>query len=159
MREVANESYELIRGVLETLHPALPPHLANLLLNQIRSIADHSKSAYKFIEQGQPRLLTPDAMRQVFFAFLEAIRNVDKHANAQNIEVSLVWGDDELNLSIRDDGRGLNPESQWRNAHFGLEIMRERIEALGGSFSIQTGSGDGTRVAFLLPLKAIQEMV
>ena len=75
----------------------------------------------------------------------EAMHNIVKHARAEKVEIRLVVNDGDLILSVHDDGRGFDPESEFPG-HLGLHTMRERIEKLGGTFRITSVAGEGTLV-------------
>lgn len=156
MRDVADESYDLVRGVLVTLHPTVPLPIANLLLDHIRSKSREDGFEYKFTTEGNPVPLTSNARRQIFFVFIEAMRNASKYSNAHNVEVNLFWGVDDFAIKIHDDGSGFDPDSRQTNHHFGITIMKERIETLGGEFSITSAVDQGTDIKFSIPLEDIQ---
>ena len=79
----------------------------------------------------------------------EAVTNIQRHARAQNADVSLLAESGEAVLRIVDDGRGgaIVPGN-------GLGGMRERIEALGGRLRVESGRGNGTRIEARIPLAA-----
>lgn len=88
----------------------------------------------------------------------EAVNNVIKHAEAHRLEMSLACADGRVRLSIADDGRGFRVGAAVSsNVRFGLQNMRERAEALGGDFSLETSPGAGTRVTVELPVSAERE--
>jgi signal transduction histidine kinase len=79
----------------------------------------------------------------------EAISNAIRHAAATAIDVDVAFAaDGGLTLVVRDDGRGFVPgtEAGPAQGHFGLQGMRERIERLGGTFTVETAPGAGTTV-------------
>jgi two-component system, NarL family, nitrate/nitrite sensor histidine kinase NarX len=77
----------------------------------------------------------------------EALTNTVRHANAQQVHVALVYGQDHrVRVVIEDDGRGLS-ELQSDDKHYGLSIMRERATSLGGELALEPGQGGGTRVS------------
>ncbi len=82
----------------------------------------------------------------------EALTNVRKHARARRVRVSLQVSSELAELIIEDDGRGFVYNFDQDHEHFGLRIMRERAERLGGSFYIKTAPGQGTQVMVHLPL-------
>ena len=73
-----------------------------------------------------------------------------KHASATQLEVSLQERDGRIRLKVEDDGQGFDPDSvsQKEAQTWGLKIMRERIESIGGKVQIESESGEGTRVTF-----------
>lgn len=82
----------------------------------------------------------------------EALANVARHAGAGRVTIRLVATPDELRLSVEDDGRGFDPASVPADRH-GLLGMRERAEALGGSFEVRSAPEEGTTVAVAVPLE------
>ena len=82
----------------------------------------------------------------------EALTNIRKHANAQQIQINLDIQNNFAILRIEDDGVGFIYNPELRSQHFGLSIMRERAERLGGSFAVQSEPGNGTVVLAKLPI-------
>ncbi|MDX1993965.1 MAG: histidine kinase [bacterium] len=83
----------------------------------------------------------------------EALSNVAKHAHATAVDVSLVEGQKQIILSISDSGRGFEVPEVTAEGHFGLNTMRERARAIGGSLTIESVPGRGTTILMVLPLE------
>lgn len=85
----------------------------------------------------------------------EALTNCLRHSAAHQVWVTVVVSDDQLHLTVRDDGRGLvdqlagQADGQW---HFGLVGMQERAAGLGGRLSLVGPPGAGVKVELVLPL-------
>jgi signal transduction histidine kinase len=86
----------------------------------------------------------------------EALSNVERHARAGTVLISIRYEDDRLDLVIQDDGVGvpdlvLNtfPDSYL---HFGLRHMRQRIVEFGGTFEVGNGEEAGTIIRVSLPV-------
>jgi PAS domain S-box-containing protein len=97
-----------------------------------------------------PPALPSDVRIALFRAAQEAISNVLKHADATQLEISLQGENGRVRLRVEDDGQGFEPEaaSQKEAPSWGLKIMRERIESIGGKVQIESEPGQGTRVTF-----------
>jgi signal transduction histidine kinase len=80
----------------------------------------------------------------------EALININKHAQAQHVDISLLCEGNRLTMSIQDDGCGFdNPitlHDLTAKSHFGLAGMRERIDLIGGEWSLKSAPGGGTTV-------------
>jgi signal transduction histidine kinase len=81
----------------------------------------------------------------------EALRNAINHADARNVWLRLDREGHEMRLTVEDDGAGFNVERVDSDAHFGLELMRERVELAGGIFRIDSAPSSGTRIVVRLP--------
>lgn len=82
----------------------------------------------------------------------EALTNVRKHAQAKKVRVNLHVKGSFAELIVEDDGCGFEYKAEEDAGHFGLRIMRERAERLGGTFQVETISGEGTCITAQLPL-------
>jgi PAS domain S-box-containing protein len=95
--------------------------------------------------------LRPEAAVALFRIAQEALNNVAKHAGAKLVRIGLWLEGDEMNLYIKDDGNGFDP-AQARLGRWGMTTMRERAEAAGGRFLIDSVPGRGTTVRAAVPL-------
>ncbi len=96
----------------------------------------------------------PDSVEITAFRIAqEALNNIHKYAQAQNVHIRLGVQDDTLLLEIRDDGVGFDlVEARGRKQCVGLMSMQERARLLGGSCTIQSTPGKGTTVSASLPV-------
>ncbi|MGA9161669.1 MAG: ATP-binding protein [Actinomycetota bacterium] len=81
----------------------------------------------------------------------EALRNALRHSRASSVSIALVDRDGALRITVEDDGVGFEPDSVDHQTHFGLALMRERIEIAGGILFVDSRPGDGTRIVARLP--------
>ena len=95
--------------------------------------------------------LTPNEQIHFVHILREALVNVEKHARASSVRVTLSRGaDDMFVLRVQDDGVGI-PAAPGRYKHFGLSIMKERAEALHGTLTVAPAEGGGTCVTLIVP--------
>ncbi len=103
----------------------------------------------------------PDLVETALFRITqEAFNNVVKHARATTISVTAVKDDHFLSVTIIDNGQGFEMSagnSQQDMQHWGLVNMRERAEALGGKFQIESEPGKGARLQVKIPIQAEEE--
>ena len=85
----------------------------------------------------------------------EALTNALRHAQASRVDVSVVLAADSLQLEVRDNGCGRVSAFQ-SNGHYGLSGMRERVQALGGSFALLQGEPSGVAIQVCLPFSTQQ---
>jgi len=94
--------------------------------------------------------LDPATRYELFAVLKEALRNVERHAQASCVEVELEMVGDEVRLAVRDDGVGLpepaDPEGLAARGHFGIVGMRERMQGAGGTLQVGRREPRGTVV-------------
>ena len=151
MRSAAFESYEIVRGVLETIHPETNQTLSNLLLEHARKISRRSDIDIDFKTRGNPVMLPEETQRAIFYAFQESLSNVEKHARATRVKILAEWNPDHFALTISDNGIGFNPQFVNTEQHFGLEILNERMARVNGRITLNTMEDSGTVVYILVP--------
>lgn len=102
-----------------------------------------------------------DARYEILAIAREALRNVERHAQAGCVRVALEPLDGRIRLSVVDDGRGLpadhDDDALVAAGHFGLLGMRERAERIGGELAVCAAEGRGTALTALLPAAAEPE--
>ncbi len=76
----------------------------------------------------------------------EALNNIAKHSEASQVTIDLLYEGETVTLTIRDDGRGFDPE-RTGSGHYGLIMMHERAKAAGAALSIISQPGQGTEIA------------
>jgi signal transduction histidine kinase len=82
----------------------------------------------------------------------EALTNIARHAGATRVLLNLDRVDEELLLTIRDDGRGIRSEDMEKKESLGLVGMRERVWAMHGEITISSDDDAGTSIDIALPL-------
>ncbi len=114
------------------------------------------KAAIRFSIDPKIEWNTVDNMAKInFYRILqEAFQNINKHAEAKNVNVTFQKIDSLIDLEIEDDGVGFNYARKKKG--IGLQNMNARIESSGGTMQIETEIGNGTLLQFELPLTPIQ---
>jgi len=152
LREVANDSYEIVRDILKKIQPETIPHLANLLREHAIRVSRMENFKLEFNIIGKPIQLSLESQNTIFYAFREILSNVEKHSKASTVKVLVIWGESFLDISVADNGMGFDPKSVNKDEHFGLDIMRERIAKLNGQLMINSSADSGTVVSVSVPI-------
>ena len=142
-------SYRLHPSVIEDLG------LVEALRIECDRVAQQGALRVSFDCRGVPKKLSADAALCLFRVAQEALRNVERHAQASKVDVSVVGRNDGIALAVRDDGAGFDSSSTAKRASLGLASMRERVRILDGRFDIESGPGIGTSLSAWLPLQAV----
>ena len=105
--------------------------------------------------------LAPQCVHHLVCIGQEAVTNAIRHAEARCVQVQLRYECDCLSLSIQDDGRGFPTSGQGesRLGHFGIRVMEERTNKLGGTFSLRTAVGAGTEIVVQVPVRTVRPSV
>ena len=155
MRDVANEAYEQIRGMLAALMPTNTIPLTQVLRDQAKVLSRQAGFKVQVMNHGPEDALLPILQQQLLWLCREALTNIAKHAHAQEVKIELWWTVEHLIITIADDGCGFDTNAPRTSTSFGLRIMQERAAQLAGLLSIQWGSGHGTTLTLQIPLSVI----
>jgi len=153
LQGLAQEAMEELRSLVFELRP--PALESEGLAAALRKHVDVLRRVYRreiTVEvAGTPRR-APELEREVFRIAQEALQNALRHAEAGALGLELAAADGLLELTVRDDGVGFDPEAPGiRSRRLGLTSMEERAEAIGGTLRIESRPGAGTVVRLQVP--------
>jgi len=112
------------------------------------------RPTFRVAVEGESRDLHPIIRDEIYKIAAEALRNVFRHAQAQQVEVEIRYDKEQFRLRVRDDGRGVDPKvlaDDGREGHYGMHGMRERTEVIGGKLEIWSQLDAGTEVELTIP--------
>ncbi|HSG18668.1 MAG TPA: histidine kinase [Anaerolineae bacterium] len=152
LRRLTRGALAEMRGLLAELRPQvlIDSELDDLLHQLGNAFTGRTNIPVVVTVVGEGALQEPGALPadvQVAFYRLcqEAFNNIAKHARASQVAILLEYDAGALELHIRDDGQGFDPE-QTTSGHYGLSMMRERAEAAGIMLSVTSQPGHGTEI-------------
>ncbi len=163
----AEAELERLHGVADEIYQDMGESIAGLRTNLterglVRALQDYldqfeerHQIATSLRTDDAADQLSPLAALQLFRLIQEALTNVRKHAAAHQATVTLTSnGPDQLRVVIADDGQGFIPgsHSNGKARPLGLTSMRERVEALGGTFQVTSQPALGTQVTATIPI-------
>jgi signal transduction histidine kinase len=91
-------------------------------------------------------------VEQAVYRFVqEALANVSRHSKAKQVDLSLVYNTDSLQVSIADNGTGFDVDKKAKG--MGFRSMRERVGSIRGTVQIQSAPEQGTRLIAQIPIK------
>lgn len=151
---VLNQTIQEVRQISHNLRPVLLDDLG--LKAALRALAEHFEEHTRVqvtLDYQLERLDVPDDIETTLYRITqECLNNIEKHANASCVTISLRYEAGRILFEVRDNGVGFNPRKATREG-IGLVNMRERVEVIGGSLSLQTTLGGGTTIGATLPYK------
>jgi signal transduction histidine kinase len=154
LKRITTDIQTNLHKLAVNLRPASLDHLG-LVTTLQQYVADFSRQhgiKVDFEAVGLERSRLPIEVETAVFRIVqESLTNVILHAKATRIDVLLSRRNGRLVAVVEDDGIGFMPTSPDVGEHIGLFGMRERIEMLGGAFTIETAPGKGTTVKVEVP--------
>ena len=154
-----------VRGLSQALHPSvlLDLGLHSAIEGFCYDFQRRSSVKVQFSFEGCAFELSHDQNLGVFRIIQESFRNIEKHSGAKQARLRVIYERASLSVEVIDDGIGFNVGQSVRGfakssnflSGLGLVYMRERAHALGGSLSLDSCSGRGTRVYLSLPTSPV----
>jgi len=154
-RLTARSSLEQARRVVQDLRPdSLEKHtLSEAIERATLRWKDETGISVATKTTGNIIPLHPNIEVTLLRATQEALNNIRKHARSTDVQLTLSYMGDVVILDVQDDGVGLDgAEPSPLSGGYGLQAMRERVEACGGNLTIESEPGEGTTIAITIPL-------
>ncbi|HKS45833.1 MAG TPA: ATP-binding protein [Amycolatopsis sp.] len=150
LEDQATRASRFLRDALRALH-ASPTELAlsAAVQAECRSLEERTGLRTHVITLGDLPPLGRERLGPITRAVREALRNVEKHANAQSVAVTISAGEDEVVIAVTDDGSGFHPDPA--NAGIGLASSADSLAAVGGTLDVQANPDGGTRWRARIP--------
>ncbi|TDB67937.1 sensor histidine kinase [Arundinibacter roseus] len=154
MGETARKVIRVMREIVWSLHSAHDS--AGQFVHRIRETAqglfDPNTTTLHF-DVGLTDATIPSVMRRdLFLIYKELLHNALRHSSAANVYISFEIREQQIFLSVRDDGQGFDPEVGYHGN--GLASIRQRAASLNGHLAITSHASQGTRATLNCPLPA-----
>jgi two-component system nitrate/nitrite sensor histidine kinase NarX len=161
LKQIAREAYTDARETIFSLRTTASSELG--LLPTLREYLAEYRAYYGVdvrlvVDDESLPEFPADVGIQIACIIQEALTNVRKHARASKAWVRFEQEGDRVRISVEDDGQGFDPAQVAGKGrqYFGLQIMRERAESVGGELELDARPGQGMRVVMRLPLTSGQ---
>jgi two-component system sensor histidine kinase UhpB len=160
MLAIIEQLQTINRSMLNRLRPMALGHvpLRDVLNELVRDRArQHPQIDFSICADNLMRSYGDSIDLTIYRCLQESLTNIIRHAQAKHVAIELgeavsepsANSTSQLALTIRDDGRGIDPAAA---PGFGLRGMQERAQALGGSCTVDSANGCGTSVRIVIPL-------
>jgi signal transduction histidine kinase len=151
--EMGSELDDALQDLRALAHGIFPPLLADAGLGAALREAARGSAVPVTVRIDDPGRLLPECETAVYYCCLEALQNVAKHAGEDAVAMLRLWHDHRaVHFSVVDDGSGFAVDDGGGDV--GLTNMTDRIGAVGGSLSVSSSPGAGTKVEGRIPLTA-----
>jgi signal transduction histidine kinase len=154
LKQTANEIQNNLHQLAVNLRPASLDHLG--LVTALQQFVQEFSRQYDITVEFEAigmhgKRLRQDVETALFRVVQESLTNVALHAQATRVDVLINIRNDHIIAIIEDDGVGFTPTSPTFESHLGLFGMRERVEMLDGTLTIESSPGKGTAVNVEVP--------
>jgi two-component system nitrate/nitrite sensor histidine kinase NarX len=151
LRRLTRGAMAEMRGLLAELRPLVltDTELGDLLRQLGDALMGRTDIPVALTVTGQGAL-PADVQVALYRLSQETLNNIAKHSGASQVAIHLQYGDGTVAVSIRDDGRGFDP-NYVSPGHYGLSMMHERAKAAGAVLSIKSQPGQGAEISVRWP--------
>ena len=162
LQQIATIVDQTVQDVRTLTFELSPPVLYELGLNAaLEWLAEEFQEKYSLLVAvecaGIPKSVNPAFLALLFRTIRELLINVVRHARAEKAEVKVSCVDQNVRLTVSDNGIGMNygedTNGEGSNSGFGLFSIRERILNIGGSVAIDSEKGKGAKITLIIPIQ------
>ncbi|MEI7844230.1 MAG: hybrid sensor histidine kinase/response regulator transcription factor [Chloroflexota bacterium] len=160
--DLSQDANTNIRGYILGLHEVIPTNknLMETLQIYVETFSAETgiRASLNWPTNVPTPLFPPAVEEQVLHIIQEALTNTRKHAHAQRVEVIFSFDTSQAQVIILDDGVGFdNNQAPAQGLHFGLGMLKERAEMIGGRLDVRSIPGQGTKVLLFIPRLAVPD--
>ncbi len=168
LHESIDEAYREVRGLITHFRAPMDKRGLIPALEQLISNFKSNCNISVFFQNEWSMDLTSEQEFQIVRIVQESLANVRKHSNARTVRIlarspkpghRYEEGNNQCEILIEDDGKGMeNPNlTNSLGEHIGMSVMEERARRIGGRISIETETGEGTRILLTFPTQPVVE--
>jgi PAS domain S-box-containing protein len=154
MSQLIDSASGITRRIIADLHPTILDYLGLLAAIEWQAAQFHKLTGIEYLVNciGDKGNLDKPHSIALFRILQEALTNVTKHSSASKVEIEYHHGDEEVMLSICDNGRGLSEVQVAKSGGYGILGIKERVEQLGGTVKFDIPPSGGFCLMVIVPL-------
>ena len=111
----------------------------------------HWEGVVQITSEGEERPVARKSAGTLLLIMQEAVGNALKHGGAKNVRVRLAFAERELTMTVIDDGCGFDVAANTDAGHYGMASMERRTSELGGTMTVWSKGGLGSKLVFTIP--------
>jgi signal transduction histidine kinase len=157
IRQSKQETSDRIRALIRDLHRS--PLGAKGLAEALESFTDEvgRDSSIRFHRDVEDIQLPAPIALLVYHIAREGVMNALKHAQPRDMWIAVREEDNDIVLSLKDNGIGFDTSAPGPEGHFGMAMMRERAQVGGGRFEVESAPGEGATITVRFPTSLLQQ--
>jgi len=157
LKSSAMSTFQKVRNFIFELRPMMLDDLG--LSPTIKRYADTFKEQtgmdVTVTVSGQERRLESYIEVMIFRALQELLGNAARHSQASSVRATIDMGENSIKVTVDDNGKGFSTDTLKHGNSLGLNLIRDRVEMLGGTFELDSTVGKGSRITLAIPAKAV----
>jgi two-component system sensor histidine kinase DegS len=163
LKSSATETFREVKDFIFDLRPMMLDDLGVIptLRRYVESVEDKNEISVSLSVTGIERRLEEHIEVTIFRGVQELLTNARTHGQSNDVQILLDMDSERVLVVVEDDGTGFNVDEQAAidptRTTIGLPTLQERIDMLGGSMTLQSSAGQGTRAEFWVPALAVEE--
>ncbi len=153
--KVSKMSRELVLALYETVWAVNPENdnleaLGNYVCQMVKQLCENTSLRCRFYVRDLPNevQVSSQTRHNISMAIKEAVHNIIKHSNSLEVSIHMEFVDGALNVAVQDSGSGFEPAT--RISGHGLSNMKQRLQKIGGTCTVESAPGQGTTVRIRL---------
>ncbi len=157
LKASAMSTFQKVRNFIFELRPMMLDDLG--LSPTIKRYADTFKEQtgleVSVTVSGQERRLESYIEVMIFRALQELLGNAARHSQASGVKAIIDMGENSIRVTVDDNGKGFSTDTLKQGNSLGLNLIRDRVEMLGGTFELESTIGKGSRITLAIPAKGL----
>ena len=154
LKTTATSAFQKVRDFIFELRPMMLDDLGLIptIKRYTTAIRDQSGMDITLVTSGTERRIESYLEVMIFRAVQGLLSDAANHGKATQVKIQVDVTDTNVRVAVEDNGRGYDPENLEEEGGLGLNLIKERVEMLGGYFEVDSVSGQGMRVYFQVPV-------
>jgi two-component system, NarL family, sensor histidine kinase DegS len=153
LKNSALGTFQKVRNFIFELRPMMLDDLGLVptIRKYVEAFKEQTSLDAALTVTGVERRMEPYLEVMIFRAIQELLGNAARHSQAAAVKLHIDMGNENVRVSVDDNGRGFDPEAALTGGSLGLKLIQERVEMLGGKFDVDSAIGKGARIVITVP--------
>jgi two-component system sensor histidine kinase DegS len=153
VKSAATGTFQKVRDFIFELRPMMLDDLglAPTLSRYVEAFKEQTGMDVRLTSSGMEQRLESYLEVMIFRAIQELLGNAARHSQATQVRLQIDASEQEVRVSVEDNGRGFDTVAIAEKGGMGLKVIRDRVEMLGGKMDVHSVIGQGTHILFQVP--------